>query len=179
MLANCQVVEILSKILERMVSLGNQENISSVLVQLTACIRNIADVGEVRGSLITTGIINELIKLYKIWTEDKIIIMNTSRIFSKLTLHTEFVRATSFCGEYFPQVLGALEYHRVREDIAVRICFFLGNLAAKEDKNRLAIWNNGKSADILIRVIKLYGEPIMDVEKREDQTKMIDTLVKG
>lgn len=179
MLASCFLVEILSRILEKMISIGNQENISSVLVQLTACIRSIADVGEIRGSLISTGTINELIKLFKIWTDDKSIILNTSRIFSKLTLHNEFIKTTSNCSEYFPYVLSALECHRVREDIAVRICFFLGNLAAKEDKNRIAIWNNGKSADVLIRVIKLYAEPIMDVEKREDQTKMIDTLVKG
>jgi hypothetical protein len=46
----------------------------------------------------------------------------------------------------------------VFQDVVVRVCFILGNMTAKNDDARLRLFQENKSVDALLAILKYYLE---------------------
>ena len=54
--------------------------------------------------------------------------------------------------------------HFLKQDITVRICFILGNMTAKNDDARERLYQEAKSLDVILTVLKTYLE--LDIKVR-------------
>ncbi|XP_064615586.1 armadillo repeat-containing protein 2-like [Liolophura sinensis] len=153
--------------LSRLLTAGNRSNtennkaseqFGNILVQLTAALRNLADVSSSREKFLSGGVVEGLCKVMEFYAQDSDIMLNSSRTFSKLTLHTDCCNALSEQRGCFKSFLHLLNKHLHKEDLIVRVCFVLGNLTAKNEFARSELFQEPKSLDTLLSVFKTYLE---------------------
>ncbi|XP_045197949.2 armadillo repeat-containing protein 2-like isoform X2 [Mercenaria mercenaria] len=189
-------IEKLSTLLDSILKLvgGNShtpEQLGNILVQLTAALRNLADTGSSRDKILNCRLLDSLTLVSDSYASDWEIVLNVSRIFSKVTLHTDCCMALSENVLSYKVFLHLLKKHLKRQDIAVRVSFILGNMTAKNDDARVQLFQQPKSLDIILSVLKTHLE--LDYKTRnklekkdrsksdggsEDTTKHGDVLVK-
>ncbi|XP_060572268.1 armadillo repeat-containing protein 2-like isoform X3 [Ruditapes philippinarum] len=189
-------IEKLSTLLDSIIKLigensHNPEQLGNILVQLTAALRNLADTGSSRDKILNCRLLDSLTLVSDSYAGDWEIVLNVSRIFSKVTLHTDCCMALSENVLSYKVFLHLLKKHLKRQDIVVRVSFILGNMTAKNDNARVQLFQQPKSLDILLTVLKTHLE--LDYKTRnklekkdkpksdggnEDTNKHEDVLVK-
>ncbi|KAI0232594.1 Armadillo repeat-containing protein 2 [Lamellibrachia satsuma] len=93
----------------------NKERLGHILIQLTAMLRNLADVTTTRHDMLSNGVIEELCKLLDSYQDDADLMLNVTRIFSKLTLHTDCCTELSSKASHFALFICLLNQHHSRE----------------------------------------------------------------
>ncbi|XP_056422246.1 armadillo repeat-containing protein 2 isoform X2 [Hyla sarda] len=156
-----QAVEILVELMKQVIRLNTiPENMTSnmchLLVQLTATLRNLADISQSRPKFLSTNALMELCILLDYYIQDKDICTNVSRILSKLSLYHDCCMALADCSNCYGIFLSVLNKHSNKQDLLVRIVFTLGNLTAKSDMARKQFYELEGSIKALLRLLDTY-----------------------
>lgn len=166
-----QAVEILVELMKQIIRFNTvpentSSNMSHLLVQLTATLRNLADLSQSRPKFLATNALMELCVLLEHYIHDKDICTNVSRILSKLSLYHDCCMALADCSNCYYTFLSVLNKHPNKQDLLVRIVFTLGNLTAKSDTARKQFYELEGSIKTLLRLLHTY----CDLDKKTQST---------
>lgn len=139
------------------------------LVQLTATLRNLADLPHNREKFINCQIVEELSNALKYFTGDSDLMLNISRIFSKLTLHSDCCTLLSDCSSCYKSFIKIMIKHDSKQDLIVRTGFILGNLTSRNDSARLRYVSEKHSIETLINLLKIYLD--LDIKSTDSLNK--------
>ncbi|KAL4233349.1 Armadillo repeat-containing protein 2 [Mactra antiquata] len=172
-----QCIEKLSGLLDNINKLStepghNTEQLGHILVQLTAALRNLADASSSRDKILDCRLLDSLTIASNNYSSDSEIVLNVSRIFSKVTLHTDCCMTLSENSLSYKVFLHLLKKHLKRQDIVVRVCFILGNMTAKNDDARTLLFQQPKSLDVLLSVLKTHLELDFKSKGKEKKDKV-------
>uniref|UniRef100_A0A8C5QXW5 Armadillo repeat containing 2 n=1 Tax=Leptobrachium leishanense TaxID=445787 RepID=A0A8C5QXW5_9ANUR len=174
-----QTVEILVALiksvsqLSKAAGVGSSLNMGHLLVQLTATLRNLADLSPSRPKFLASNALAELCVLLDLYMSDKDICTNVSRILSKLSSYNDCCLALAECYNCYGLFLSALNMHPKKQDLVVRIVFILGNLTAKNNRAREEVYKQERSLKTLLCLLHSYCEHdrILQSSNEKDETK--------
>ncbi|KAK3097116.1 hypothetical protein FSP39_006506 [Pinctada imbricata] len=176
---------LLSSINRKIRETGESSNqLGNILVQLTAAMRNLADANSSRERILSCKVVESMCQVIDTYTSDGDLMLNISRIFSKVTLHTDCCMALADHPTSYKSFISVLSKHQHKADVVVRVGFVLGNLTAKNDVARLRLFQESRSIDILIVLMKYYLEQeVKGKESKSDDgegglSKNEDVLIK-
>ncbi|CAL9692495.1 unnamed protein product [Knipowitschia caucasica] len=160
------------KLIQRLQTPGesNMSIAGHILVQLTAALRNFADLPESRSLFVSFGLLSELCLVLRQHGQDLDICTNISRIFSKLSSYSECRLALSQTPGCYQLFLEVLSQHHQKQDLVVRLLFTLGNITAKSEMARLQLFECEASVDVLLRIYHRFqtGEDQGTQQQRDD-----------
>ncbi|XP_078502984.1 armadillo repeat-containing protein 2 isoform X2 [Lissotriton helveticus] len=170
--------------LELLVQLMNQINSSSkeshtvasnlghLLVQLTATLRNFADLPQSRHKFLVSNVLSELCIVLEQHMSDSDVCTNIARIFSKLSSYNDCCATLAECPRCYFLFLEVLNKHPRKQDLVVRIIFTIGNLTAKNNQAREQFHVEKGSIETLLSLFSTYLELDMKITKiRMDSEK--------
>lgn len=96
--------------------------------------------------------------------------LNISRILSKLTLHSDCCKLLSECASCYKSFIKIMIKHDSNQDLIVRICFIIGNLASRNDEARVRYANEKYAFDTLVNLLKLY----LDLIESNSSSQLFD-----
>ncbi|NXX13136.1 ARMC2 protein, partial [Podargus strigoides] len=140
-------------------------NSGHLLVQLTATLRNLADLPPARCQLLCNGAVSELSVALEQRMNDKDICTYIVRIFSKLSSYDDFCAALADCSRCYVLFLALLNKHQKQQDLVVRIIFILGNLTEKNNEAREQLFKEKGSVNTLISLFQTYHELDLNAQK--------------
>ncbi|XP_040407541.1 armadillo repeat-containing protein 2 isoform X6 [Cygnus olor] len=140
-------------------------NLGHLLVQLTATLRNLADLPQARCQLICSGAVSELCVALEQRMNDKDVCTYIVRIFSKLSSYDDFCAALADCPRCYILFLALLSKHQKQQDLVIRIIFILGNLTAENNQAREQLFKEKGSLNTLISLFQTYHELDLNAEK--------------
>lgn len=146
----------------------NSEQLGNLLVQLTACLRNLVDASGSRQRLLASSLIPALCCTMEIYLDDADLILNISRIFSKVSLHTDCCIVLADQKNSYQTLLKVLDKHLARQDVVVRICFVLGNLTAKNETARTLLFQEENALSMLQNVLQFYIDRSLQLNEVEE-----------
>ncbi|XP_043543025.1 armadillo repeat-containing protein 2 isoform X1 [Chiloscyllium plagiosum] len=129
-----------------------------LLVQVTATLRNLADLPQSRSRFLSTGALLELCVVLEQHLNDKDVCTNVARIFSKLSAYNDCCLALSECTSCYQLFLDILHRHQRKQDLVVRVVFILGNMTAKNNKAREELYKQKHSVETLLTLFQTYHE---------------------
>ncbi|XP_043921248.1 armadillo repeat-containing protein 2 isoform X2 [Protopterus annectens] len=130
----------------------------NLLVQLTAILRNIADLSQSRPRFLLSGALSELCVILEQYIADKDVCTNVARILSKLSSYNDCCTALADCPRCFSIFLAVLNKHQKKQDLVVRIVFTLGNLTAKNNHAREQFYMEDGAISTLLSLFQIYYE---------------------
>ncbi|XP_010121420.1 PREDICTED: armadillo repeat-containing protein 2, partial [Chlamydotis macqueenii] len=140
-------------------------NLGHLLVQLTATLRNLADLPPARCQLMCSGAVSELSVVLEQRMNDKDVCTYIVRIFSKLSSYDDFCAALADCSRCYVLFLALLNKHQKQQDLVIRIIFILGNLTEKSNKAREEFFKERGSVNTLISLFQTYYELDLNAQK--------------
>ncbi|XP_048386279.1 armadillo repeat-containing protein 2 isoform X2 [Stegostoma tigrinum] len=140
-----------------------------LLVQVTATLRNLADLPHSRSRFLSSGALSELCVVLEQHLNDEDVCTNVARIFSKLSAYNDCCLALSKCTSCFQLFLAILHRHQRKQDLVVRVVFSLGNMTAKNDEAREEFYKQKYSVETLLTLFQTYHE--LDVKIKITPTK--------
>ncbi|NXN38667.1 ARMC2 protein, partial [Rhinoptilus africanus] len=140
-------------------------SLGHLLVQLTATLRNLADLPPARCQFMCNGAVSELCVALEQRMNDKDICIYIVRIFSKLSSYTNFCAALADCSRCYMLFLALLNKHQKQQDLVVRIIFILGNLTEKNNEAREQFFKERGSVNTLISLFQTYHELDLNAQK--------------
>nr|XP_033792028.1 armadillo repeat-containing protein 2 isoform X2 [Geotrypetes seraphini] len=154
-------VETLVQLMKRINSIIKERHTDSsslgyLSVQLTATLRNLADLAQSRPKFLHSGAFSELCVALEQQMSDKDVCTNIARIFSKLSSYNACCLALADCSKCYVSLLAALNKHQKKQDLVVRILFILGNLTAKNSQAREQLFMEEGSVDLLLSLFHTY-----------------------
>ncbi|KAM8952978.1 armadillo repeat-containing protein 2 [Pelodytes ibericus] len=153
------LVELMKQIIELKVSdIGSSFDMGHLLVQLTATLRNLADLSSSRPKFLASNALAELCLLLDHYIDDKDICINVSRILSKLSSYNDCCIALAVYSSCYSLFLSVLNKHPKKQDLVVRIVFTLGNLTAKNNKAREEFYKQKRSIKTVLWLLQSYSE---------------------
>ena len=133
-----QMISVLSKALHKtFVFGGNQNKQSMILVQISGALRNLANVEDSYGLLLTCKVLPKLCEIYgdPRFRGHKELILNVSRLLSKVSI--DFNCAEQMVNtKNTPVFLESLERYKENSAVLIRIAFVLGNLTTHYEQAR-------------------------------------------
>ncbi|XP_051880748.1 armadillo repeat-containing protein 2 [Pristis pectinata] len=129
-----------------------------LLVQVTATLRNLADLPQSRSRFLRTGALLELCVIMEQHINDKDICLNVARIFSKLSGYNDCCLVLSECFSCYQLFLTILHRHQRKQDLVVRVVFILGNMTAKNNKAREELYKQEDSVETLLTLFQIYHD---------------------
>ncbi|XP_027549337.1 armadillo repeat-containing protein 2 isoform X3 [Neopelma chrysocephalum] len=133
-------------------------NLGHLLVQLTATLRNLADLPPARCQLICSGAASELCVALEQRVNDQDVCTYIVRILSKLSSYNDFCAALADCSRCYTLFLALLNKHQKQQDLVIRIVFILGNLTAKNNQAREQFFKEKESVNTLTSLFQTYYE---------------------
>ncbi|XP_067050151.1 armadillo repeat-containing protein 2-like [Acropora muricata] len=163
-------IEGLGKILDAiskdvLMSMKGNSQFTSLLVQVTGAVRNLADVTGTVEIFLSSGVIRNLAIILGPYSSDSDVVWNVCRALSKLTLYTESCFELSESCEWLQALLKILSQYEKKQELVVRVCFILGNLTSKSEKVRKAIFSDQSFMDVLVSVMQTYFNLELEVLK--------------
>uniref|UniRef100_A0A8C3KCH9 Armadillo repeat containing 2 n=1 Tax=Calidris pygmaea TaxID=425635 RepID=A0A8C3KCH9_9CHAR len=140
-------------------------NLGHLLVQVTATLRNVADLPPARCQLICSGAVSELCVALEQRMNDKDVGTYIVRIFSKLSSYNDFCAALADCSRCYILFLALLNEHHKQQDLVIRIIFILGNLTEKNNQAREQFFKERGSVNTLISLFQTYHELDLNAQK--------------
>ncbi|NXL33541.1 ARMC2 protein, partial [Glaucidium brasilianum] len=140
-------------------------NMGHLLVQLTASLRNLADLPPARRQLLCNGAASELCVALEQRMNDKDVCTYIVRIFSKLSSYNDFCGALADCSRCYILFLALLNKHQSQQDLVIRIIFILGNLTAKNNQACEQFFKEKGSVHTLISLFQTYRELDLNAQK--------------
>eukprot|EP00916_Digyalum_oweni_P006241 GHVL01010794.1.p1 GENE.GHVL01010794.1~~GHVL01010794.1.p1 ORF type:complete len:898 (+),score=144.27 GHVL01010794.1:10-2703(+) len=128
---------------------------SQVLIQVIGCLRNFADDEERHSSFKRT--IPSLIKLLSLYTNVPELLVNVSRLLSKISLNDDCLNALlDEEGVFVRQIANVMSANQCIPSLILRLAFVLGNLAALSDKARVRFFFDCEGLSILASLFNRY-----------------------
>ncbi|KAM5165188.1 armadillo repeat-containing protein 2 [Mantella aurantiaca] len=163
-----QAVEILIELMRQIIHFNTSPEMASemshLVVQLTATLRNLADLSQSRLKFLTYNALLDLCILLESYINDKDICTNISRILSKLSTYNDCCTALADCSRYYFVSLDVLNKHPKKQDLVVRVVFTLSNLTAKTNTARENFYKVKGSITTLISLLRNYCELDMKIQ---------------
>ncbi|RHY36444.1 hypothetical protein DYB34_001218 [Aphanomyces astaci] len=132
---------------------------AQVLVQVTAILRNLAEHKQCLKQFWHAHVIQALCDLLPAYASHGELVLNVSRILSKLTLHeagrTQVNKGKHNLRHLLKLLDGDTRSRQQDAALVIRLAFILGNLTATNDRNRKAIVTLG-AVPPLVRMLKEY-----------------------
>uniref|UniRef100_W5NIQ1 Armadillo repeat containing 2 n=1 Tax=Lepisosteus oculatus TaxID=7918 RepID=W5NIQ1_LEPOC len=130
-----------------------------ILVQLTATLRNLADLPQSRLEFLSNSGFPELCVILEQHSNDKDICMNVARVLRfSLDFHCGCVSTISIFDHCYSVFQAISNNPRLKQDLVVRIVFTLGNLTAKNNEAREQFFTEKGSVDTLLGLFHTYLE---------------------
>ncbi|KAM6954101.1 armadillo repeat-containing protein 2 [Aplochiton taeniatus] len=129
-----------------------------ILVQLTATLRNLADLPESRPLFVSYVILSELCMVLRCHHNDQDICTNVARIYSKLSSYSECCLALAKIPGIYTLFIELLSKHRWKQDLVVRLLFTLGNLTSKSDTARELLSQVPECMGTLLQLYPTYRD---------------------
>uniref|UniRef100_A0A8C4U4I0 Armadillo repeat containing 2 n=1 Tax=Falco tinnunculus TaxID=100819 RepID=A0A8C4U4I0_FALTI len=168
-MVNKGAVEMLLQIMKHINNIKENDtyfsNLGHLLVQLTATLRNLADLPPARRLLMHSGAVSELCVALEQRMDDKDVCTYIVRIFSKLSSYNDFCAALADCSRCYILFLALLNKHQKQQDLVIRIIFVLGNLTAKNDQAREQFFKEKGSVNTLISLFQTYYKLDLNTQK--------------
>ncbi|KAF1672423.1 Armadillo repeat-containing protein 2, partial [Pygoscelis papua] len=168
-MVNKGAVEMLLQLMKQINNIKENDtyfsNLGHLLVQLTATLRNLADLPPARRQLICNGAVSELCVALEQRINAKDVCTYIVRIFSKLSSYNDFCAALADCSRCYILFLALLNKHQKQQDLVIRIIFILGNLTAKNNQAREQFFKEKGSVDTLISLFQTYRELDLNAQK--------------
>ncbi|NXJ13931.1 ARMC2 protein, partial [Odontophorus gujanensis] len=169
-MVNKGAVEMLLQLMKQINNIKENDphfsSLGHLLVQLTATLRNLADLPQARCQLVCSGAVSELCVALEQRMNDKDVCTYIVRIFSKLSSYDDFCAALTDCSRCYVLFLALLNKHQKQQDLVLRIIFILGNLTAKNNQAREQFFKEKGSVNTLISLFHTYHELDLNEEKR-------------
>ncbi|XP_025899761.1 armadillo repeat-containing protein 2 isoform X4 [Nothoprocta perdicaria] len=169
-MVNKQAVETLLQLMKQINNIKENDthfsNLGHLLVQLTATLRNLADVPRARCQLVCEGAVAELCVALEQRASDADVCTYIVRILSKLSSYNDFCAALADCSRCYVLFLALLNKHQKKQDLVVRIFFILGNLMAESNQARQQFFKEKGSVNTLISLFQTYHKLDLNAEKR-------------
>ncbi|XP_038044159.1 armadillo repeat-containing protein 2-like [Patiria miniata] len=127
---------------------------AGVMLQLISTMRNFLNHKDHQTLFMAHHAIPEICRSMELYPSDADTMMHIARIFSKLTVIPE---CSTVLGEYpsaFQSILALLGRYQDQRDMAVRLCFALGNMTAKNDDFRYCLFNAENAMETLLNVLR-------------------------
>ncbi|XP_075270374.1 armadillo repeat-containing protein 2 isoform X3 [Opisthocomus hoazin] len=140
-------------------------NLGHLLVQLTATLRNLADLPPARCQLLHCGAVSELCVALEQRVSDMDVCTYIVRIFSKLSSYNDFCAALADCSRCYILFLALLNEHQKQQDLVIRIIFILGNLTEKNNQAREQFFKEKGSVNTLVSLFQTYYELDLSAQK--------------
>ncbi|XP_071404967.1 armadillo repeat-containing protein 2 isoform X2 [Pithys albifrons albifrons] len=161
-MVNKGAVEMLMQLLKQINNIKENDiyfsNLGHLLVQLTATLRNLAELPPARCQLLCGGAASELCVALEQRVSDKDVCTCIVRMLSKLSSYSDFCAALADCSRCYILFLALLNKHQKQQDLVVRIIFILGNLTAKNNQAREQLFKENGSVNTLISLFQTYYE---------------------
>ncbi|XP_059838969.1 armadillo repeat-containing protein 2 isoform X2 [Hypanus sabinus] len=135
-----------------------------LLVQVTATLRNLANLPQSRCRFLSTGALLELCEIMEQHLNDIDICLNVARIFSKLSTYNDCCLVLSECFSCYQLFLTILHQHQRKQDLVVRVVFILGNMTAKNNKAREELYRLEYSVETLLTLFQMYHELTVQIK---------------
>ncbi|KAF1556988.1 Armadillo repeat-containing protein 2, partial [Eudyptula minor] len=168
-MVNKGAVEMLLQLMKQINNIKENDiyfsNLGHLLVQLTATLRNLADLPPARRQLICNGAVSELCVALEQHMNAKDVCTYIVRIFSKLSSYNDFCAALADCSRCYILFLALLNKHQKQQDLVIRIIFILGNLTAKNNQAREQFFKEKGSVNTLISLFQTYRELDLNAQK--------------
>ncbi|EQC31409.1 hypothetical protein SDRG_11010 [Saprolegnia diclina VS20] len=156
-------------------SRGGENPVAQLLVQVTAILRNLAVHKSCHKQFWHWHVTEALCALLPLYPSHLELMLNISRVLSKLTLHeagrTPINRSPDILGDLVAllDLSSSGAPHRFQAALLVRLCFVLGNLTASNEKNRKLLAVSHRAVSILVRTLQQYGR--LYVQQTSSSTK--------
>uniref|UniRef100_A0A6Q2YMV7 Armadillo repeat containing 2 n=1 Tax=Esox lucius TaxID=8010 RepID=A0A6Q2YMV7_ESOLU len=137
------------------------------LPQLTATLRNLADLSESRPLFVSHGTLTELCQVLRCYQGDQDVCTNVARVFSKLSSYTDCCLALAQIPGCCSLFIEMLSKHQRKQDLVLRLLFTLGNLTSQSDETRELLFAARGCMSILLGLYRLYGRRREPREPRE------------
>ncbi|PVD28492.1 hypothetical protein C0Q70_11080 [Pomacea canaliculata] len=196
-LARLDCIKVLATLMHNIIKTNKEtgkvgDQFGHILVQLAAALRNLADTNSGREQFISHHVVEGLTVLIETYPNDSDLMLYISRIFSKVTLHTDCSTALADQHGCYKSFVSLLKRYLKKEDLVVRLCFVLGNLTAKNEQARQRLFQEKDALDVLLNVLRTYNdmdkqgahevpaEPPLDesTENTSSINKVEDVLIK-
>ncbi|NXC69524.1 ARMC2 protein, partial [Anhinga anhinga] len=168
-MVNKGAVEMLLQLMKQINNIKENDtyfsNLGHLLVQLTATLRNLADVPPARRQLICSGAVSELFVALEQRMSDKDVCTYIVRILSKLSSYNDFCAALADCSRCYILFLALLNKHQKHQDLVIRIIFILGNLTAENNQTREQFFKEKGSVNTLLSLFQTYHELDLNAQK--------------
>ncbi|KAM9297532.1 armadillo repeat-containing protein 2 [Morus bassanus] len=167
-MVNKGAVEMLLQLMKQINNIKDDtyfSNLGHLLVQLTATLRNLANLPPARRQLICSGAVPELFVALEQRMNDKDVCAYIVRILSKLSSYDDFCAALADCSRCYVLFLALLNKHQKQQDLVIRIIFILGNLTAKNNQAREQFFKEKGSVNTLISLFQTYHELDLNAQK--------------
>lgn len=135
---------------------GDSEIYSSILVQLTGTLRNLAENDSSQQAMVKECVMKDICLTLQLCRNDKDVVLNIMRTLSKLTVLQQSCEMLLVCGSSCSILMDLLQQHKQNQDIVVRVFFILGNLAAWDETVGLIIYKVPNSLDNLLAILDYY-----------------------
>lgn len=132
-------------------------NTDNLLLQATAALRNLSVQGDHRQVFLSSNLVALLAGLLISHAESHALMLNVSRIFSKLTLHSDCRAALSAVPAAIPRMHSICIRHRSHRPLVVRFLFTLGNLTATDPRNRHILFQASSSGESLLQLLEHFA----------------------
>ncbi|XP_062857223.1 armadillo repeat-containing protein 2 [Trichomycterus rosablanca] len=139
-----------------------------ILVQLTASLRNLADLPESRSSFLSNNVFSTLCEVMDGHQDDQDICLNVARIFSKLSSYAECCYVLAETPSCYRLFLALLSKHSRKQDLVVRLLFTLGNLAARSNEARQRVYEEDGALDVLLDLFQIYMQGVRNPLDSQD-----------
>ncbi|OQS06412.1 hypothetical protein THRCLA_01536 [Thraustotheca clavata] len=147
---------------------GGENPTAQVLVQVTALLRNLAVNKSCHKQFWQCNVTQALCALMPLYPSHLELMLNVSRVLSKLTLHEAGRSQINKLPDAISHFIALMDRssaaspHRFQASLLVRLSFVLGNLTASNDKNRKTIAIQLNAVPMLVRTLHQYGEIYID-----------------
>ncbi|NXF03421.1 ARMC2 protein, partial [Smithornis capensis] len=161
-MVNKGAVEMLLQLMKQINNIREKDtyfsSLGHLLVQLTATLRNLADLAPARSQLVCSGAISELCVALEQRVNDKDVCTYIVRILSKLSSYNDFCAALADCSRCYILFLALLNKYQKQQDLVIRIIFILGNITAKNNQAREQFFKEKGSVNTLTSLFQTYYE---------------------
>uniref|UniRef100_A0A8C7M1B3 Armadillo repeat containing 2 n=1 Tax=Oncorhynchus mykiss TaxID=8022 RepID=A0A8C7M1B3_ONCMY len=125
-------------------------------VQLTATLRNLADLPESRPLFVSHGTLAELCLVLRHHHGDQDICTNIARVFSKLSSYSECCLVLAQTPGCYTLFIELLSKHQWKQDLVVRLLFTLGNLTSRSSEARKHLFTAEGCMSVLLGLYHTY-----------------------
>eukprot|EP01135_Chromosphaera_perkinsii_P012051 Nk52_evm14s2578 gene=Nk52_evmTU14s2578 len=158
---------------------NEEEGLIRAMTQVTGCLRNLAVNSAHRKYVLEANLIPLSLPLLNRFRRYVEIVLNFSRIFSKLSLQRDCLDQMIKASNFASLLLDVLSFHPSHNPLAMRIFFILGNMTAIDQQTRSNIFSSLSGLSCLCENISELTEKVCNSASDRESGEEEKTLVKA